>query len=316
MTSAPNAPAKVLFLAGWQRNGSTLLQRMLGQIDGVFPAGELWYIWEQGLLENRLCGCGSRFRDCPFWIEVFERAFGGMPSIDANKMMQAVLSGSRTRYLPRYWTSGGRGSLASRLDSDLDAIRRLYLAVQTVSASDYLVDSSKSPGYANLLSITPGVEIYVVHLIRDPRGVAYSWQRSKPQIDTGNQARMDKASPTKSSLLWNAWNLASENIHGCNPDRYLRLRYEDLIANPKSELERIMEMAGLSNRNLGFIDGTTVHLASTHTVSGNPNRFQTGAIKLRCDEEWKHAMSKVQRNTVTFLTRPLLARYGYRSTIR
>ena len=107
MTSAPKTPVKVLFLAGWQRNGSTLLQRMLGQIEGVFPAGELWYVWEQGLLENRLCGCGSRFRDCPFWVEVFERAFGGMSSIDGKKMMRAVLSGSRTRYLPRYWTSAG-----------------------------------------------------------------------------------------------------------------------------------------------------------------------------------------------------------------
>ena len=316
MTTGSGSPTKILFLAGWQRSGSTLLQRMLGQIDGVFPAGELWYIWEQGLIENRLCGCGSRFRDCAFWAKVFDRAFGGMPSIEADRMMQAVRSGSRTRYLPRYWTASGRRSLAAGLDYELDAVRRLYAAILAISGRDYLIDSSKSPGYANLLSIVRGVEVYVIHLVRDPRGVAYSWQRRKPQIDTGNREHMDRTSAAKSSLLWNVWNLASEHVHNCGPDHYLRLRYEDLMARPGQEIERIAEKVGLSGRNLDFINGKTVHLTPTHTVSGNPNRFQAGDINLSCDEEWKDAMSGFQRNTVTLLTRPLLGRYGYRPSTR
>ncbi len=87
MTAEQKAPVKILFLAGWQRSGSTLLHRVLGQIDRVFPAGELWHIWQQGLLEYRLCGCGSRFQDCPFWAEVSEQALGGVSSIDGKRIM-------------------------------------------------------------------------------------------------------------------------------------------------------------------------------------------------------------------------------------
>lgn len=302
---------KVLFIAGWQRSGSTLLPRMIGQIDGFFPAGELWYIWEQGFLENRLCGCGSRFWACPFWTEVFELSFGGMASVDGNRMMQAVLAGSRTRYLPRYWTSAGRRVVSSRLTPELDAIKRVYQALRTVTGSDFIVDSSKSPGYAKMLSMISEVELYVVHLIRDPRAAAYSWQRKKLQIDTGTKSHMSKMSPGKSAIMWNIWNMASENIQRCHPDRYARVRYEDLMANPRYEVERIISMTGTPIRRWDFINGRSVHLDCTHTISGNPNRFQSGDIELRTDEEWRDAINGIQQRIVTCLTKPLRTKYGY-----
>jgi len=302
---------KVVFIAGWQRSGSTLLHRMLGQIDGFFPAGELWYIWEQGVLENRLCGCGSRFWACPFWTEVFELSFDGMATVDGKRMMQAVRAGSRTRYLPRYWTSAGRKAVSSRLTPELDVIQRVYQALRAVTGSDFVVDSSKSPGYAKMLSMISEVELYVVHLIRDPRAAAYSWQRKKLQIDTATKSHMPKMSPGKSAIMWNLWNMASENIQGCGPDHYVRVRYEDLIANPRYEVERIISMTGAPIGRLDFINGRNVHLDRTHTISGNPNRFESGAIELRADEEWRNAMDRVQQKIVTCLTRPLLTKYGY-----
>jgi hypothetical protein len=58
---------KVLYIAGSGRSGSTILDNTLGQIDGFFSVGELRYIWERGLIEDRLCGCGERVHQCPFW---------------------------------------------------------------------------------------------------------------------------------------------------------------------------------------------------------------------------------------------------------
>ena len=311
MKVEPGSKVKILFLAGWQRSGSTLLQRMLGQIDGFFPAGELWYIWEQGLLENRLCGCGSRFRTCPFWAEVFEHSFGGMSSIDGERMMRAILTGSRTRNLPRYWTSAGRRSVSSRLAPELDAIKKIYQGLHTITGNDFIVDSSKSPGYAKMLGMISEIEVFVVHLIRDPRGAAYSWQREKLQIDSGTKEHMGKMSPGKSAIMWNIWNTASENINGCHPDRYVRIRYEDLMANPRRELEKIICMTGTPVKEWDFINGRCVHLDRTHTISGNPNRFQSGDIELRTDEEWKNSMGGIHRRIVTNLTKRLLTKYGY-----
>src|SRR6476469_754930 len=61
---APRPAAPVLFIAGWGRSGSTLLDRMLGQVPGVFSAGELRDIWDRGVREDRLCGCGQPFHEC------------------------------------------------------------------------------------------------------------------------------------------------------------------------------------------------------------------------------------------------------------
>ncbi len=80
--------AKVLYIAGWGRSGSTILQNVLGELDGFFPVGEIVYVWERNLIGNRLGGCGARFRECEVWQGVLERAYGGTDRIDAEEMMR------------------------------------------------------------------------------------------------------------------------------------------------------------------------------------------------------------------------------------
>jgi len=36
--------ARVLYIAGWGRSGSTILDNVLGQVDGFFSAGELMFL--------------------------------------------------------------------------------------------------------------------------------------------------------------------------------------------------------------------------------------------------------------------------------
>src|SRR5690242_10887667 len=73
---------KVLFIAGSGRSGSTLLDMLLGQINGFYSTGELRFIWERGFGQNQLCGCGKPFRECDFWTEVVKEGFGGFESIN------------------------------------------------------------------------------------------------------------------------------------------------------------------------------------------------------------------------------------------
>lgn len=64
-------------------------------------------------------------------------------------------------------------------------------------------------------------------------------------------------------------------------------------------------------RRLPFMGERGVELGASHTVSGNPNRFQTGMVRLRPDDEWVSRIRLRDRTLVTLLTFPLLARYGY-----
>ncbi|MCP5113102.1 MAG: sulfotransferase, partial [bacterium] len=61
---------RILFIAGCWRSGSTLLGDLLGAVSGFCHVGELHHVWRRGLELNWLCGCGERFRSCPFWREV------------------------------------------------------------------------------------------------------------------------------------------------------------------------------------------------------------------------------------------------------
>ncbi len=79
---------KVLLIAGASRGGSTLIDRLLGQLDGFQSTGELAHIWRRGLLKNQRCGCGVPFRKCRFWRDVLECGAGLKPFPPARDLVR------------------------------------------------------------------------------------------------------------------------------------------------------------------------------------------------------------------------------------
>jgi hypothetical protein len=302
---------KVLYVVGLGRSGSTILSNSLGQIPGFFSGGELNFIWRHNVLENRLCGCGRPFRECPVWTRVMDQAFGGMDGVDPRAMMRLQNLGTRTRHIPMMLTRGGRRSLAQRLEKLLIAYGRLYEAIGAITGSRVIVDSSKEPAHGFAMSMVPGVDFYALHLLRDPRAAAYSWSKKKPQPDTDTRDFMVRFSPAKSSALWDSWNASAEALWRRVPDRYLRLRYEDFVADPRECFEKILALVGESDAGPPLVGEREVKLGVSHTVSGNPNRFETGAVELRTDREWTSRMKPRDKALVTVLTLPLLKHYGY-----
>jgi Sulfotransferase family len=306
----PNRKVKVLYIAGLGRSGSTILGNVLGGIEGFFHGGEFNFIWEHNLTENRLCSCGVPFDECEIWGSVFETAFGGMDGVDSREMARLQTSGARTRHVPLMLFPQGRRMLASRLGKYMVRLERLYRAVQESTGSRVIVDSSKFPSYGYVLGMTPGIDLYAVQLIRDPRAAAYSWLK-EPRPDTDKRAYMNRVSTVKSALLWDAWNVSSEALWKDSPGRYMRLRYEDFVAEPRRAVEGILGMLHEDADRLPFVGERDVELEAGHTVAGNPNRFQNGLVRLRPDVEWELRMRSWDKTTVTLLTLPLLARYGY-----
>jgi hypothetical protein len=54
-----------------------------------------------------------------------------------------------------------------------------------------------------------------------------------------------------------------------------------------------------------------VMLGVSHTVSGNPSRFEAGRTRIARDDRWQDSMPRGERLLTTALTSPLLHRYGY-----
>jgi hypothetical protein len=305
-----NGAVKVLYVAGSGRSGSTILDRTLGQLDGFFSAGELCNLWERGLVARRRCGCGEPVPDCPVWKAVLADAFGGPDRVDAERLAAVARHRLNVRSVPRLLL--GRGLGDGRAAGEYQAtLARLYLAVQRHTGCRVLVDSSKSPVYARLLATIPGVDVTVVHLVRDPRATAWSFLRKKRLPDFGDDRLMQRQHPLVSARRWSLWQGVTELLWRRHSGRYLRLRYEDFVRDPQPAVRRIAAMTGEAPALLPFTGPVTVRLAATHSVSGNPNRFGTGEIDLRADEEWRRAMRTGDRALVTALTWPLLLRYGY-----
>lgn len=302
----------MVYIGGHGRSGSTLLERMLGQLDDFVAVGELRHLLNRGLDENQLCGCGTRFWECEFWRGVVKEVFGSRDDIPFAEFHELKRRVDRTRYIPHMFLAGSGSGYRKRCDRYSDVRLRLYRAIEKQSGGKVIVDSSKDSSSLYLLARQKEIDLHVVHLIRDSRAVAFSWLRKKarPEI-TWKTAYMPNYSPRRTALEWVVRNAVVELSRGL-VTTYRRVRYEDLVADPRRTVERIVSDIVSSAPDLSIFRGTTVSLARpNHTVAGNPMRFETGNIELREDREWRSRMSSGARRLVTVLTAPALLRYGY-----
>jgi hypothetical protein len=305
-----SAPVRVLYVGSWSRSGSTLLDLILGQIPGFVSVGELRYLWDRGLRERQLCGCGAAVPDCPFWDAVLQAAFGGADRVDAGAMLalQRRVDGlARLPWVLAPWRP-------PRLERDLRAYRevlgRVYRAVLAVSGASTIVDSSKYAAYGQLLAGVPGLDLRVLHLVRDSRAVAYSWTRRRRLLEVATEERyMPVFRPWRSAADWGLENLGLDLLR--RPSRrYHILRYEDLAAEPHAALTAALDRIGIV-AELGFLREGRLNLGSNHTVAGNPVRFRRGEVPIGPDVEWHDRLEPGPRWIVTALTWPLLLRYGF-----
>jgi hypothetical protein len=308
------APLTVLYIGGYGRSGSTVLDRVLGELPGVVSVGEMRSLWGAVLRGDRRCSCGRPFASCPFWAAVGERAFGGWGTEEVARGIDAHRAVDRHRRLPRLVV----GRRPAAFDGDLAIFRnlsaRLYRAVADVADARVVVDASKYPVYAAVLRGAPGLDLRVLHLVRDARGTAHSWAKQgvvKPDADDGETMPIYR--PSRAALEWSAYNLAFD-VAGMLRLPVRRLRYESFVKDPVGTARRGAAFAGVpvSADDLAFIDGDEVRLGEQHAIGGNPARFADGtSMRLRLDEAWRREMPAGARRAVTALAAPLLLRYGY-----
>ena len=93
---------------------------------------------------------------------------------------------------------------------------------------------------------------------------------------------------------------------------YFLVKYEDMAKDIKGTITNVLSELNCSNKSLDFITDNCVNLGENHTVSGNPVRFEKGAVVIKPDTEWKQSFSVSRKWLVTLLTWPLLLKYKYR----
>ncbi len=261
---------KLVYIGGYGRSGSTLLEYLMTASPDVIACGEVASIVRKGLKKKK-CTCGRPAKECPVW--------------------------------GAHLTSG---KLAASSHADLDA----SLLAQEGAPYAVLVDSSKSAGTYALapfkLRRKTGSDFLLVHLVRDPRAV--SWSAIK-KTERRRQTRPKALTCCRAAFGWVTANLACELFGRLYPDRYVRLRYEDLARSPAEVLTSLFarHLPGQDWRfdAIGTID-------NRHQFYGNRMRSkQLELTDIKVDEAWKDAMPVTYRALVAPFSFFLRRRYGY-----
>jgi hypothetical protein len=300
---------KVIYIVGEGRSGSTLLERVLGQHPIIFAAGELLHIWERSFLDNQLCSCGKHFYDCEVWQGITKEFISNIKIFEPKEIIKAIKNTSRMRH---YLTGKNLKNKDSLFLNDV--YYNLYYAIKKYTNKDFIIDASKHPVFAHILSQNMKINLHIIHLIRDSRGVSFSWnkKRIRPEI-TEKIEYMPRYSIFRSAIYWNLINKVALDLK--RKTSYIQIRYEDLVKYPEKTLEKIFNFLGVENHSYDFVKRLNVkvfvNLQTNHTVSGNPFRFKTGNIELKLDKSWQDSFPFYKKFIVSLLTYPYLKKFEY-----
>jgi hypothetical protein len=301
--------ARVLFLGGLGRSGTTLVERLLGELPSVRALGEVVHLWQRDIRDDERCGCGARFSACTFWKRVGERAFGGWGNVDVDRVHALRDAVERTRHIPRLATAQ---EAPAEVREYASFYARVYAAAAEVAGARVVVDSSKHSALAHVLRWADDIDLRVVHVVRDARGVAYSWTKTVARPETDGTDDMTRYSPSRSALLWNAHN-AAFSLLARRGVAVRRVRYEQFLADPRAALRELAAYAEIEVResDLDFLGDGHADLTVGHSAAGNPMRFTVGRLPLRRDDDWVRSLPGGQRRLVGAVCAPLLRAYGY-----
>jgi hypothetical protein len=294
------ARLRVIFIAGYGRSGSTVLDILLGNHEDVLSLGEVSNFFQS---ENRLprCACGLPMEACDLWAEVNRRVSGQVDGERADwhrdwqdvERVRSLLPLVRGSFSP----GGKREATGARYSALMEA---LFTALAEVTGKTVFVDSSKTiwpvPGRPYALYTLCDFDVRVVHLIRDGRAVMWSlWKGVDPDIEAG-RARPSALRGYKAAFSWAAHNLLASWLLAKLPsERVMRLYYKDLVTQPLETLDRLGSFTGLDPRVLKERLAGGEPLQVGHLLRGNRVARQQDQIHLRPDDSWRQGLPPLGR---------------------
>jgi hypothetical protein len=201
-----------IFVVGCPRSGTTLVYSMLVGAGGVAVYRKETYFYD---LVHRFPSLATERAQRQFGRAFMSGYLGKVPGLDVEPLI---------------------GDALRRCTTPGEFLPLLMESIAAVQQMDRWVEGT--PAHVLYMKrITRDVpDALFVHVIRDGRDCAlsnlgYDWTPALPW-DKGRRLGV-------AALFWE-WMVRSGRAYGRrHPDRYLDVRFEDLIANPRGELERI-----------------------------------------------------------------------------
>ncbi|MEP0844845.1 MAG: sulfotransferase, partial [Phycisphaerae bacterium] len=276
--------------------------------------------------EGYCCSCGIRLEECGFW-----RALGDAMARRGHSLSATDLHSISSAYVSRLISPLHRGPRLERLRDaaltlsptwrrafPLVAARNVALvqAVCEVTGKRMVVDSSKVALRLKYLLREPALDVRVLRLVRDGRGVSLTYMRPYHFADSADPSRRaggrgvnyDRLYMTarRAARLWRRSNEDAEMLlRGLPRQQWLDLRYEDLCTRPAETLRRIYAFLEVNPDG-----GTLDYRSRPHHVIGNGMRLDPSS-EIRLDERWRTVLTARELRAFDRVAGPMNRGYGY-----
>jgi hypothetical protein len=299
-------PLRYVYILGAGHSGSTLLAMLLGMHPRVCTVGEV-KAPALGTADEYRCSCGEPVSACRFW-QALERdveargarldLFGG--NTDVRRAPTAYL---RTLLKPLHRSELVEGirelalALSPAWKDHLGRVQALNAALAraacAITGKDVFVDSSKTGLQLKYLMRNPDLDVKVIRLVRDGRGVSLSYQTA------------DGLSVSDAAFAWRRANEEAETIvSGLPRDRWFDLRYERLCTELQPMLGALFAFIGVEP------PATLDSAAPPAHVLGN-NKARLNPKEVRLEEKWRRVLTPGDLATFDRIAGPSSRALGY-----
>jgi hypothetical protein len=278
---------KLLYISASPYSGSTLASFLLNTHPEIITVAHTtgWHFEKD---EKFYCSCGELIQDCPFYRYIkseFNRNGLNFEFNDFGTNYSIVRNARLNRYFLSKMPLIKSNSMEKLRDRIISSIPYFEKQLNTQdlankifmdSALDYskttvFVDNSHNPYRLRQLRRIPELDIYNMHLIRDPRGVALSNKKHKTW------------GVKLTTKLWLNRQADIVRISQEFPNT-IRIFYEELCKDVNKTLESIYNFVGMEMHPF-----TGNFKTKEHHIIGNDMRLKDGEV--RVDTKWRSDLS-------------------------
>lgn len=287
------------FIVGSGRSGNTLLRKLLMEKSKV-------------VIPPEIPGLGSVIRrfsqvGCGEWGEIVDKVlmtFHQLADIDVKTYDSSgnsiVYNLANELNIDFEVLKAELRSVPSKEQSLNKMIASIYEAYSQRMFGEVMPWGDKTPWnvfhYPRIKKVFPQAKY--IHMLRDGRDCVSSYVNS-----LGSLMNLDCRS---AAHRWRSSVRSVVKIKEQNPDRFMEVRYEDLVLSPDSIASQVIEFLGFESISKGGVDQKMLG-----DVNASHHRNLLGSINAQSVGRWKSDLSDHEKNIVTKLILSELTSYGY-----
>ena len=286
---------QIIYIMGAGRSGTTALATFLGNNSEIINLGEMHQYFEHILVADKYCACGAKFVECEFWKK---KNSGDIFRFKKRNSMLSVRMESHSSILMHLTNSFNAKENKEYSEIHQSILNSIYLD----SRKSTLLDSSKYIGRVLALNKLENIDLRVIYIVRDIRGVINSFSK---KVQTSK-------SPLSTILYYLLVNSVAEFVSRfILGKKVIKIRYEDLIRNPVHLFDKLEKFLNIDLADIKIKIKKEEAFKIGHIIGGNRLK-NNKEIYFRKDISWNDEFSWLKRVVFYVLAFPIMILNKYK----